>query len=265
MESNHGNPRTALVTGSSSGIGLELARLLAKDDVNLVLVARNRASLEEQANQLQAEHGVSVRIEPRDLAEPQAARRLWSDLNSAGIVVDILVNNAGFGVYGVVEQQDPALESMLHVSVVALTSLTRLALPGMVARAWGRILNVGSAVGYQPAGPRMAGYYASKSYVVSFSKGLARELKRSGVSVTVLCPGPTGSAFEARSGASRTLLYKLLPKMTAAAVARAGYEGMNRQSMVIIPGFLTKFLAFAGELPPRGIALEINRLLLQER
>jgi short-subunit dehydrogenase len=134
----------------------------------------------------------------------------------------------------------------------------------MLARRWGRILNVGSVVGYQPAGPRMAGYYASKAYVVSFSKGLARELSGTGVSVTALSPGLTESSFEDRSGAGRTFLYKLMPKMTAAAVARAGYEGMKRHSTVVIPGLLTKILAFAGELPPRRIAVEVNRLLLRE-
>ena len=265
MESKHSDLRTALVTGASSGIGLEFASLLAADRCNLVLVGRDRARLQELAGKLQAEHHVSARCEPRDLSEPHAAMRLWTELASAEIMIDILVNNAGSGFYGNVEDQDPdALERMLQVNVVALTLLTRLALPGMQARRWGRILNVGSLVGYQPAGPRMAAYYASKAYVVSFSKGLARELKGSGVSVTALCPGPTDSSFEERSGAGRTILYKHLPKMTAAAVARAGYEGMRRQSTVVIPGLLPKILAFAGELPPRRIAVEVNRLLLRE-
>jgi short-subunit dehydrogenase len=263
MKSKRTDPRTALVTGASSGIGLELATLLAADGCNLVLVGRNGARLEELASKLQAEHHIITRCEARDLSEPHAAMRLWSELASAKIVTDILVNDAGSGFYGNVEDQDPdALERMLQVNVVALTSLTRLALPGMQARHWGRILNVGSLVGYQPAGPRMAAYYGSKAYVVSFSKGLARELKGSGVSVTALCPGPTDTSFVERSGAGRTILYRHLPKMTAAAVARAGYEGMTRQSTVVIPGLLPKMLAFAGELPPRRIAVEVNRLLL---
>jgi short-subunit dehydrogenase len=258
--------RTALITGASSGIGRELAQLLAADGVNLVLVGRNRASLQALADKLQAEHRVSARCEPRDLSEPLAAARLWTDLTEAGIAIDILVNNAGVGMYGALEQQDAgALERMVQLDVVTLTSLTRLALPGMKARSWGRILNLGSIVGYQPAGPRMAAYYASKAYVMSFSKGVARELAGTGVSVTVLSPGLTESAFEERSGAGRTLLYRLLPKMTAAAVARAGYEGLMRQKTVVIPGLLTKILSFAGEFPPRRIGVEVNRLLLQER
>lgn len=265
MELMRSDPRTALVTGASSGIGLELANLLAADSCNLVLVGRNRARLEELASKLQAEHHITARCEPRDLSEPHAAMGLWTELAITGITIDILVNNAGAGVYGNVEDEDPeALERMLQLNVVTLTSLTRLALPGMQTRGWGRILNVGSVVGYQPAGPRMAAYYASKAYVLSFSKGLARELKGTGVSVTALCPGPTKSSFEERSGAGRTILYKFVPKMTAAAVARAGCEGMKRQSTVVIPGLLSKIVAFAGELPPRRIAVEVNRLLLRE-
>jgi short-subunit dehydrogenase len=243
---------------------LEFARLLAADGVNLVLVGRNKAALQEAADKLQTEHRVFVRCEARDLSEPRAAARLWTDVTSGGISIDILINNAGIGLYGEIEQQDAdALEAMVQLNVVTLTSLTRLAVPLMKARKWGRILNVGSIVGFQPAGPRWAAYYASKAYVVSFSKGVARELEGSEVSVTLLSPGLTDSAFEERSGASRTRLYKILPKMTAAAVARAGYEGMKRQKSVVIPGLVTKILSFAGEMPPRRIGVEVNHLLLQ--
>jgi hypothetical protein len=190
MKSKHSDSKTALVTGASSGIGLELANLLAADGCNLTLVGRNRARLEELAGKLQAEHHISARCEARDLSEPHAAMRLWTDLATTGNTIDILVNNAGAGVYGNVEDEDPeALERMLQLNVVTLTLLTRLALPGMQGRRWGRILNVGSVVGYQPAGPRMAAYYASKAYVLSFSKGLARELKGTGVSVRPCAQG----------------------------------------------------------------------------
>jgi uncharacterized protein len=122
---------------------------------------------------------------------------------------------------------------------------------------------VASMVGYQPGGPRMAVYYATKSYVLSFSKGIARELAGSGVSVTALCPGLTKSAFEEKSGAQETWLYRLVPQMTAGAVAMAGYRGLMRGRGVVIPGLIPKILAFAGELPPRSIALEVNRFLLK--
>jgi short-subunit dehydrogenase len=254
--------RTALVTGASGGIGLELARLLAADGCELVLAARNRERLENVAADLRTRYHVTVRCEPVDLGQPGAARQLWTVLDAAGISIDVLINNAGVGLYGLLDEQDPeALDQMLQLNVVALTVLTRLVLPGMRQRRWGRILNVGSVVGYQPGAPRMAVYYATKAYVLSFSRGLARELHGTGVSVTVLSPGPTETAFDDRAGANVDVRYRRAPKMSAAVVARAGYDGILRQATEVIPGLMTKVMAVAGELPPRRIALEVNRLL----
>lgn len=257
--------KTALVTGASRGIGLEIARLLAADGYDLVLVGRDSGALDKLAREFRESGVVSVRVEARDLSERGAPARLWADLTAAGVRIDVLVNNAGSGLYGKIEDLDPeALEGMMQLNIVALVSLTRLALPGMRERGWGRILNVGSIVGYQPAGPRMAGYYASKAFVASFTKALASELAGTGVSTTLLAPGLTESSFEERSGASGTNLYKYLPKMTASSVARAGYEGLMREAPSVIPGFVSKLLAFAGELPPRAIALAVNRFLLRQ-
>ena len=256
---------TALVTGASRGIGRELAKLLAADGRDLVLVGRDAAALEELSTEVRGLHGVEVRCECADLSEPHAAANLWRRLANAGVGVGILVNNAGSGLYGNLAGQAPeALERMVQLNVVALTSLTRLALPHMLERRWGRILNVGSLVGYQPEGPGMAGYYASKAFVVSFSRSVASEVRGSGVTVTALSPGPTESSFEERSGANRSNLYKYVPSLGAEAVARAGYEGMKRGSAVVIPGMLAKLLAIAGELPPRAIAAAVNRFLLRE-
>lgn len=256
--------RTALVTGASSGLGLELARLLAQDGCDLVVVARSGEKLEEMAQGFRQRYKVSVRPHATDLSEPGAARALWSGLEGAGVGVDILVNNAGVGLYGPFSDQAPdALARMVELNVGALTNLTRLALPGMQEQRWGRILNIASLAAYQPGGPGMAAYYATKSYVLSLSKGLARELRGTGVSVTVVCPGPTKTSFEERSGAHQTFLYRWVPAMAPEAVARAAYRGMRRQSRVVIPGLLAKLLAVAGELPPRAIALEVNRRLLQ--
>jgi short-subunit dehydrogenase len=257
--------RTALVTGASGGIGLELARLLAADRDDLVIVGRERERLQSLASELGPRYGVSVWCEARDLSEPQASSRLWGDLTKAGITVDILVNNAGVGLYGPLEEQDPdKLDRMVQLNVAALTTLTRLALPGMRQRGWGRILNVASLAAHQPGAARMAAYYATKAYVLAFSKGLAGELDGRAVSVTVLSPGPTETSFDGRSGALNAL-YARLPKMTAAAVALAGYRGMRRQSLVVVPGLLPKALALAGELPPRELALAFNRLLWKPR
>ncbi|PYM07461.1 MAG: short-chain dehydrogenase [Candidatus Rokuibacteriota bacterium] len=254
--------RMALITGGSGGIGLELARLFAADGLSLILVGRDRRRLEAAGAQLRAQYQVPVRCMSRDLSESRAAFELWADLTASGADVDVLVNNAGVGLYGPVDTQDPdALERMVQLNVAALTTLTRLALPAMRRRGWGRILNVASVVAFQPAAPRMAAYYASKAYVLSFSRGLSAELKGSGVSITVLAPGPTETQFDDTSDAAADVLYKRLPKMSPAAVARAGYRGLIRGAKVVVPGFLAKVMAFAGELPPRSIALEVNRLL----
>jgi len=257
-------PLRALVTGATGGIGLELARLLAADGFHLVLTGRRRDQLERVAAELGEAHRIDVQVEPRDLSECGAASRLWSDLaaSGAGARIDVLINNAGVGLYGAVEQQDPAeLDRMVQLNVSALTTLTRLALPGMRERRWGRILNLASVVAFQPGAPYMAAYYATKAYVLSFSKGLALELRGSGVSVTALCPGPTETDFDDRARAGGDVLFKQLPKLPAAQVARAGYAGLMRGSMVIIPGLLTKLMAMSGELPPRRVALEVNRVL----
>src|SRR5262245_45999439 len=253
--------RTALITGASGGIGLELTRLLAADQYNLVIVGRDRERLERVAADLRDRFRVAVRCEARDLGEPRTAFELWNVLSAAGISIDVLVNNAGFGMYGTVEEHDPVdLDRMVQLNTAALTTLTRLVLPEMRQRHWGHILNVASVVAYQPGGPRMATYYATKAYVLSFSRGLARELRGTGVCATVLSPGPTETAFDSRAGAIIDVPYKRVPKMSAAAVARAGYDGMQRQSREVIPGLITKVLALAGEFAPRPIGLEVNRL-----
>jgi uncharacterized protein len=263
ITAKQGSGHTALVTGASAGIGLELGRLFAADGYDLVLVARDIEKLRAVAARLEDEHATHVRTCAVDLSEPGAARALWHDLANAGVVVHVLVNNAGVGIYGEVWEQDAELlQRMLVLNVEALTLLTRYALPGMIERRSGRILNVASIVGYQPGGPRMAAYYASKTYVLSFSKGLAVELRGTGVTVTALCPGLTRTGFMKHAGATSSVL-EGTPGSSPETVARAGYNGLMRGRSVIIPGMLTKFLAFAGELPPRRIALAVNEHLLR--
>ncbi|HMF93456.1 MAG TPA: SDR family oxidoreductase [Vicinamibacterales bacterium] len=254
--------RTALVTGASSGIGLELTRLLAADQHDLVIVGRDRNRLQRVGADLVARFPIAVRCETCNLGEPRTAFELWNGLAAAGVSIDVLINNAGVGMYGKVEEQDPfALDRMVQLNTAALTTLTRLVLPGMQQRHWGRILNVASVVAYQPGGPRMAVYYATKAYVLSFSRGLARELRGTGVSVTVLAPGPTETAFDDGAGANVDVPYKRVAKMSAAAVAKAGYNGMQQEAREVVPGLMTKVLALAGELAPRPIGLEVNRLI----
>jgi short-subunit dehydrogenase len=185
--------RTALITGASSGFGVEFARLFAGDGFDLVLVARSGPPMQELADELRRAHEVTATVIPKDLAAAHACDELVADLDGRGIRVDALVNNAGFAQYGPFVEADPdELDQMLAVNVVALTDLTRALLPGMVERRWGRIVNLGSIGSFTPA-PMTGAYAATKAYVLSLSLALTEELKGTGVTVTALCPGPTAT------------------------------------------------------------------------
>jgi short-subunit dehydrogenase len=212
---------TALVTGASSGIGYELVKLLAADRHDLVLVARRGARLADLADEVRARHGVTVKILPKDLADPAAPGGLAGKLEADRIEIDVLVSSAGADVRGPFADSDLDTQlEMIQVNVVALTNLTRRLLPGMVARQRGRILTVASTAAFQP-GPLASVYHASKAYVLSFSEALAKELQGTGVTVTALCPGEDGL-------------------MSAAEIAAAGYRALMQGESVEIPGFKNK-------------------------
>lgn len=256
---------TALVTGASSGIGLELATLLARNGHDLVVVARNRDRLEAIAGGLREEFGVAVTVMAKDLAAPGAPGEVARELSASGTVVDILVNNAGVGVYGLFASTPPERDpEMIQVNVAALTHLTRLFLPGMLERRRGRILNLASTAAFQP-GPLMAVYYATKAYVLSFSEALANETAGTGVTVTTLCPGPTLTEFQSRAGFGNVPLFKGPLVMGAADVARAGYEGMMRGQRLVIPGAINKTLVQALRVTPRRLVTAIARRLQESR
>jgi short-subunit dehydrogenase len=182
------------VTGASSGIGADLARELARDGHDLVLTARSVAPMEKLAAELAA-HGAGAVVIPADLSQPGGAAALAGAIETRGSALDVLVNNAGLGAVGRFDQTDPLrISEMIQVNIVALTELTRLLLPGMVARRRGKVMLVASTAAFQP-GPRMAVYFATKAYVLSFGEAIAYELKGTGVTVTVLCPGPTATNF----------------------------------------------------------------------
>jgi uncharacterized protein len=256
--------RVALITGASSGIGAAVAELFAEGGHDLVLAARRLDPLREMASTMRTRHGVAVRVCRADLSQPGAAERLWAEATDDDSPIDILVNNAGTGLYGDLAHADgAALIRMLQLNVIAVVTLTRLAVPAMLSRGWGRILNVASTTAFQPGGPRMSTYYASKSFVLSFSRGVGRELAGTGVSVTALCPGPTRTAFGERAGVAGTPLYRWFATMDAKRVAAAGYRGLMHQRAVVVPGASAKVMAIAGGLPPRRVALEVNRMLLE--
>jgi uncharacterized protein len=253
---------TALITGASSGIGLDLARLFAKDGHDVVLVARSEGKLREIAAVLERDFGVTAHVIVADLARPDAPQMLVAQLP---VDVDVLVNNAGFGVTGPFVETDLAKElEMIQVNVVALTYLTKLLLPPMVARRRGRVLNVASTAAFQP-GPLMAVYYATKAYVLSFSEAIADELRDSGVTVTALCPGPTETGFAAVADMSATRLFNIAKPMSSAEVARAGYEGMKRGRRIVIPGIKNKLLTQSIRVSPRRMVTTIVRKLQESR
>src|SRR5258708_5013055 len=198
---------TVLITGASGGIGYELAKLFARDHYNLVLVARSADKLAQVATELQG-HGVTVKTVALDLAAPPAPRFLFDQLQREGVAIDILLNNAGFGAFGdFVKMPEEEILGQIDLNIRALTELTRLFLPTMVARRNGRIMNVASTAAFQP-GPLMAVYYATKAYVLSFSEAIANELRDSGITVTCFCPGATHTGFARLPGTATSLLFK---------------------------------------------------------
>ncbi len=231
--------KTALVTGASAGLGLELAQLFAADKHDLVLVARRRERLDALAARLTAQHGVTATVIAADLGEAASPQRIADELGARGIEIDFLVNNAGFGITGAFVELDLRRQlEMVQVNITSLVHLTGLLVPAMVARKSGRILNMGSTAGFQP-GPFMSVYYASKAFVNSFTEGLAYELRGSGVTATAMCPGATLTEFGEVSGNARSRLFQI-GAMPAAPVARFAYRAMMAGKVVAIPGLRNK-------------------------
>lgn len=252
---------TVLITGASSGIGLELARLFAHDGYDLVLVSRSLDKLDRLGAELAQRHGIRSHSVGVDLAAPDAPGAVVETLRQTAVRVDALVNNAGYGVYGPFATTDLRSElDLLQVNVVALTHLTKLLLPEMLARGAGRILNVASTAGFQPS-PFLAVYAASKAYVLSFSEALGEELAGTGVTVTTLCPGPTVTGFQARAGMEGTRLFGGPLLMDAASVARAGYDGLMRGRRLVVPGVGNKLLMESVRFAPRRLVTKIARFI----
>src|SRR5215204_2868204 len=255
---------TALVTGASGGIGEELARLFAADGHDLVLVARSRDKLARLAEELEGKHGVGARVVASDLARPEAPRELFDELQGAGVAVDALVNNAGFGSYGLFAETDLQSElELLQVNVVALTHLSKLFMPGMIARRRGYVMQVASTAAFQP-GPLMAVYYASKAYVLSLSEALSNECAGTGVVVFVNGPGPTETGFVAAAGMGDSKLFDRAV-MDARTVAAEGYRGLLAGKTLVIPGFRNNLLARTVGFFPRNLVTKVVRGIQEKR
>ncbi|MEK6821348.1 MAG: SDR family oxidoreductase [archaeon] len=248
---------TVLITGPTSGIGLELAICFAKNGNELILVGRGAQRLRALANQFEKEYGVPVETIVSDLSKPSAVTHIEKTIRTRKKKVDILVNNAGFATYGKFDQIEWNVQAeMMHVNMDALTQLTRAFLPEMIKRKHGRILNVASTAAFQP-GPLMATYYASKAFVLYFSEALAEELEGSGVSVTTLCPGPTRTGFQERARMEDAKVIREGRLQSPVDVARAGFEGVMSGKRIVIPGLQNQLGALAARLVPLSFSARI--------
>lgn len=249
------NPR-ALVTGASGGLGAEIARVLASEGFDLLLVARSEPKLQALKVELETAHGIEAQAFPCDLSREDAALDVYDYVLGRGMRIDALVNNAGFGDSGAFHEADWSRQrDMVQVNVIALMQLTRLFVPPMVKRRCGMVLNLSSVAAFS-VGPSMSVYYATKAYVFSFSEALAEELKGTGVTVTALCPGLTATGFEsAASMGSGSTMFR--HAAGAAEVARDGCKAMHAGKAICLQGVFTKAMAFGSRLVPRALARKV--------
>lgn len=252
---------TVLITGASSGIGYELARVFARQKHNLVLVARSENKLQEIAGELRKAFGVQVTVLAKDVSVLASAAEIYDTLKQQGIAVGVLVNNAGFGDFGFFTETKWEKElEMINLNMTALTALTKLFVGDMVKRKSGRILNVASTASFQP-GPLMAVYYATKAYVLSFSEAISNELVGTGVTVTVLCPGPTASGFQNAAAMNDSKLVKGKKLPTSQDVAEYAYKALMSGKVVAVHGVMNKIMAQSVRFTPRAVIRTLVRAM----
>lgn len=255
---------TALITGASSGIGLELAKIHASRGGNLILVARSKGKLDELKAELESSYGVSVQNIVKDLTLPGSAREVYEETQRQQIQVDYLINNAGFGDFGKFTETDwQKEEQMISLNIGTLTQLTKLYAQEMVKRKRGRIMNVASTAAFQ-SGPLMAVYFATKAYVLSFSEAVDNEVRDQGVTVTTLCPGPTETGFMAAAAMEESGLIKGKKLPTSKEVAEYGYAAMLKGKTVAVHGLMNSLLSSSVGLMPRKLVVTITRMLMNK-
>jgi short-subunit dehydrogenase len=253
-----------VVTGASSGLGTEFAKLAVAEGTKVVLIARSRPELDALAADLDPSGRLTVVLSV-DLGDRQAGELIARELETLDLYCHILINNAGFGLFGDAVELDRQQQlGIIDVNLRAATDLMLRFLPAMVARGSGAILNVGSVAGFAP-GPRMAVYFASKAYLISISQAVMGEVRDTGVTVTCLCPGPLHTPFLARAGADRVALFKLLRKLDKGEVARAGWDAMKARRALCVPGIGNKVAVIATRLLPRAALLAIIGRLQRKR
>jgi uncharacterized protein len=255
--------KTALITGSSEGIGFEFAKIFAEQGNNLVLVSRNKSRLDEIKKEFAEKYKIMVYDIAIDLSGPGSAMEIYNELKNRDISVQYLINNAGMGDFSLFAQSDwNRQERMINLNIGALTHLTRLFLPEMIARGEGRIINVASTASFQP-GPTMAVYFASKAYVLSFSEALNEEVRNTGITVTALCPGSTESRFHSKAIEGRSLKERRLTP--AREVAEYGYRSMLKGKSVAIPGFKNRVMAAVVRFLPRDFVVRVARKIQENK
>ena len=255
---------TALVTGASSGIGAELARLHAAKGGDLVLVARRESALNDLKSELEKSYGIKATVIAADLAQPDSAEKIFSVTEAAGIQIDVLINNAGFGGHGKFHERDLTKDqAMMQVNMVSLVNLTHLYLQGMVSRNSGKILHVASTAGFIP-GPLQAVYYATKAFVVSFSQAIAQELSDTHVTSTVLCPGAVATGFVKAGDLKGVAAWD--NAASPESVAKCGYQAMikgnlvkfNQTSLSFLINWIVPFL-------PRKTVLKMSQSSMEKK
>lgn len=251
--------QTALVTGASSGIGNALAHEFARNDFNLVIMAEEQGDLIRTENEFKEKYNVEILGIPKDLTDEEAPREVYDQLIQQDVQIDVLVNNAGVGQREKFHETDIDKDiNIIRLNIEALVRLTKLFVKDMVTRGEGKILNVGSVAGFQP-GPLLAVYHASKAFVVSFSEAIADELEETGVTVTVLCPGPTDTKFFERADMENARILEDGIVMDSEEVAKAGFEALIKGERIIVPGMSNSILTFTRRLIPKSMQASMNR------
>ena len=254
----------ALITGASSGIGLELAKVFASNGVGVIITARSQPKLEQLKNTLESEYGVSVIVIVSDLSKPNSPQEVYDEVTRQDIKINYLVNNAGFCDFGEFSQTNWEKEAMMiDLNIKSLTHLTKLFLSHLLEGQTGKIMNVASTAAFQP-GPLMAVYYATKAYVLFFSEAIANELAESDVTVTTLCPGPTESGFQAAADLETSRLFKVRKIPSSKQVAEYGYKAMMQGKTVAVHGKLNWLLANSIRFMPRQLVIRMVRRVQSE-
>jgi uncharacterized protein len=255
---------TALITGASNGIGLELAKVHASKGGDLVLVARNKSKLDELKTELKKHYNTSVYIIRKDLSAFNSAQEVYDETTKQNIQIDFLINNAGFGVYGMFAETDWNKElQMISLNITTLTQFTKLYLKDMIKRKSGKIMNVASTASFQ-SGPTMAVYYAIKAYILSFSEAVDNEVSDKGVTITSLCPGATESGFQALAAMEESNVVKGKKLSTSREVAEYGYASMMKGKTVAIHGLNNYLMANSVRFLPRALVVKITRKMQEK-